>query len=71
MVILGYNGCVFQTFNMVGNLSALQNVLFGLMGRHGILAIVMDTIGFCARFFSERIEEVDPGPGQALAATGA
>ncbi len=31
-------GCVFQKFNMVGNLSALQNVLFGLMGRHGILA---------------------------------
>ncbi|PAU77198.1 phosphonate ABC transporter ATP-binding protein [Halomonas salipaludis] len=31
-------GCVFQKFNMVGNLSVLQNVLFGLMGRHGILA---------------------------------
>ncbi|MFS1414900.1 phosphonate ABC transporter ATP-binding protein [Vibrio sp. 10N.286.49.C2] len=25
-------GCVFQKFNMVGNLSVLQNVLFGLMG---------------------------------------
>ncbi|QJQ96123.1 MULTISPECIES: phosphonate ABC transporter ATP-binding protein [Halomonadaceae] len=31
-------GCVFQKFNMVGNLSVLQNVLLGLMGRHGILA---------------------------------
>ncbi len=31
-------GCVFQKFNMVGNLSVLQNVLFGLMGRRGILA---------------------------------
>ena len=26
-------GCVFQKFNMVGNLSVLQNVLFGLMGK--------------------------------------
>ncbi|MGY6566234.1 MAG: phosphonate ABC transporter ATP-binding protein [Halomonadaceae bacterium] len=31
-------GCVFQKFNMVGNLSVLQNVLFGLMGHRGILA---------------------------------
>ncbi|MCE8020923.1 phosphonate ABC transporter ATP-binding protein [Halomonas sp. MCCC 1A11036] len=31
-------GCVFQKFNMVGNLSVLQNVLFGLMGRRGLLA---------------------------------
>ncbi len=46
-------------------------VAVGLGPLAGILAIVMDTIGFCARFFSERIEEVDPGPGQALAATGA
>ncbi|MBE0487578.1 MAG: phosphonate ABC transporter, permease protein PhnE [Halomonas sp.] len=46
-------------------------VAVGLGPLAGILAIVMDTIGFCARFFSERIEEVDPGPCQALAATGA
>lgn len=46
-------------------------IAVGLGPLAGILAIVMDTIGFCARFFSERIEEVDPGPGQALAATGA
>lgn len=37
----------------------------------GILAIVADTIGFCARFFSERIEEIRPGPSEALASTGA
>jgi len=46
-------------------------IAVGLGPLAGILAIVMDTIGFCARFFSERIEEVDPSPGQALAATGA
>jgi phosphonate transport system permease protein len=37
----------------------------------GMLAIVADTMGFCARFFSERIEEIRPGPAEALASTGA
>lgn len=36
----------------------------------GILAIVLDTIGFCGRFFSERIEEASKGPSEALYATG-
>lgn len=31
----------------------------------------MDTIGFCARFFAEVIEEVDVGPNETLAAIGA
>ena len=31
----------------------------------------MDTIGFAARFYSERFEEVQKGPAEALTATGA
>lgn len=46
-------------------------VAVGLGPLAGVLAIVMDTIGFAARFFSERIEEVHPGPSDALTATGA
>lgn len=46
-------------------------VAVGLGPFAGVLAIVMDTIGFAARFFSERIEEVHPGPSEALSATGA
>lgn len=46
-------------------------VAVGLGPLAGILAIVMDTIGFCARFFAERIEESDPRPGTALRAAGA
>lgn len=46
-------------------------VAVGLGPLAGVLAIVMDTIGFAARFFSERIEEVHPGPSEALASTGA
>ena len=46
-------------------------IAVGLGPLAGILAIMMDTIGFCGRFFSERIEETAPGPAQALTATGA
>ncbi|MDR9468909.1 phosphonate ABC transporter, permease protein PhnE [Marinospirillum sp.] len=46
-------------------------VAVGLGPLAGILAIILDTIGFAARFFSERIEEVKPGPSQALTASGA
>lgn len=37
----------------------------------GTLALVVDTVGFCGRFFAESMEEVDPGPGEALTAMGA
>ncbi|MBS1300924.1 phosphonate ABC transporter, permease protein PhnE [Loktanella sp. SALINAS62] len=46
-------------------------VTVGLGPLAGILAIVMDTIGFAARFYSERFEEVQKGPSEALTATGA
>ncbi|PSL42400.1 phosphonate transport system permease protein [Salsuginibacillus halophilus] len=46
-------------------------IAVGLGPLAGILTIVVDTIGFCARFFSERIEEIKKGPSQALQATGA
>lgn len=37
----------------------------------GTLTLIVDTIGFCARFFAESIEEVDPAASEALAAFGA
>lgn len=46
-------------------------VVIGLGPIAGIMAITVDTIGFCGRFFSERVEELDPGPIKALRATGA
>jgi phosphonate transport system permease protein len=46
-------------------------VSVGLGPLAGILAIIMDTIGFAARFFSERFEEVQKGPSEALTSTGA
>lgn len=46
-------------------------VAVGLGPTAGILAITADTLGFCGRFFSERIEELEPGPIEALRSTGA
>lgn len=37
----------------------------------GTMAIVVETVGFCGRFFAESLEEVDPGPAEALGALGA
>ena len=37
----------------------------------GMLAIMMDTLGFCGRFFADDMEAVDKGPAEALTATGA
>jgi len=37
----------------------------------GFLTIVMDTIGFCARFFAEAMEESEKGSQEALEAIGA
>lgn len=46
-------------------------VAVGLGPFAGTLAIMVDTIGFCGRFFADDMEAVDPGPAEALAATGA
>jgi phosphonate transport system permease protein len=37
----------------------------------GTLAIMVDKIGFCGRFFAEAMEEADRGPQEALRALGA
>jgi phosphonate transport system permease protein len=45
-------------------------VSVGLGPFAGTLTIIVDTIGFCGRFFAEAFEEVDPGPSEALDAIG-
>jgi len=46
-------------------------VAVGLGPFSGMLAIAIDTIGFCGRFFADDMENTDPGPAEALTATGA
>lgn len=46
-------------------------VAVGLGPVAGTLAIVVDTIGFCGRFFAEAMEDADRRPQEALDAVGA
>lgn len=46
-------------------------VAVGLGPFAGMLAIMIDTIGFCGRFFADDMEATDKGPSEALTATGA
>jgi phosphonate transport system permease protein len=46
-------------------------VAVGLGPFAGMLAIMVETMGFCGRFFAEAMEEVDPGPQEALRSIGA
>ncbi|MCA3442379.1 MAG: phosphonate ABC transporter, permease protein PhnE [Rhodobacter sp.] len=46
-------------------------VAVGLGPLAGVLAIALDTLGFCGRFFADDMENTDPGPAEALTATGA
>jgi len=43
----------------------------GLGAVAGTMTIIVDTIGFCARFFAEAMEDSDPGPRESLSAIGA
>jgi phosphonate transport system permease protein len=46
-------------------------VAVGLGPQAGVLAIAVDVMGFCGRFFAESIEEVDPGLLESSRSTGA
>ena len=46
-------------------------IAVGLGPAAGVLALMVDTIGFAARFFAEAMEETEKGPREALTAMGA
>ena len=46
-------------------------VAVGLGPFAGMLAIVIDTVGFCGRFFADDMEATDKGPAESLTAVGA
>ncbi|MEO1700582.1 MAG: phosphonate ABC transporter, permease protein PhnE [Pseudomonadota bacterium] len=46
-------------------------VSVGLGAVAGTMTILVDTIGFCGRFFAEAMEDADKAPQEALDATGA
>ncbi|WP_426119220.1 phosphonate ABC transporter, permease protein PhnE [Pseudomonas sp. DSP3-2-2] len=68
--------CIRSLVSFVRTVPDLAWALFfvasvGLGTFAGTLTLVMDTVGFCARFFAEAIEEVDDGAPEALTAIGA
>lgn len=46
-------------------------ITVGLGPFAGVLALMVDTTGFCARFFAEAMEDADDGPPEALRSIGA
>lgn len=46
-------------------------VAVGLGPFAGMLAILIDTVGFCGRFFADDMEATEKGPAESLTATGA
>ncbi|MBZ0216343.1 MAG: phosphonate ABC transporter, permease protein PhnE [Fimbriimonadaceae bacterium] len=46
-------------------------ITVGLGPAAGVLALMIDTIGFAGRFFAEAMEETEKGPREALTAMGA
>lgn len=46
-------------------------IAVGLGPEAGVLAIAVDVMGFCGRFFAESIEDIDPGRIEGLRAMGA
>jgi len=46
-------------------------IAVGLGPAAGVMAIMVDKIGFAGRFFAEAMEETDKGPREALSALGA
>lgn len=46
-------------------------IAVGLGPAAGVMAIMVDKIGFAGRFFAEAMEEADKGPQEALSAIGA
>jgi phosphonate transport system permease protein len=60
---------VFRTLPEV-IVAAVFVAAFGLGAVAGIMALILFTFGFVAKLFSESIEAVDPGPIEAIRASG-
>ncbi|WP_207482688.1 phosphonate ABC transporter, permease protein PhnE [Arenibaculum pallidiluteum] len=72
LVYLAARGLI-SVFRTVPDLvwALLFVVAVGLGPFAGTLAIMVDAVGFCGRFFAEAMEEADKGPQEALRALGA
>lgn len=72
-VVYAFSRSLVSLFRTVPDLvwALLFVVAVGLGPFAGTLAIMIDTMGFCGRFFAEAMEEAHTGPQEALRAIGA
>ena len=72
-LVYGLTRALISLFRTVPDLvwALIFVIAVGLGPSAGTLAIMIDTIGFCGRFFAEAMEETDRGPREALLALGA
>jgi len=68
--------CVRMLFNVLRSIETLilavvMAVVVGLGPFAGVMAIVIHSIGAMGKLYSESIESIDPGPIEAIMATGA
>ncbi len=74
---IGYGGYLFKA--LVSLLRTVPDLVWalvfvatiGLGAVAGTMTIIVDTIGFCGRFFAEAMEDADKEPQEALSAIGA
>ena len=52
-------------------LGVIMVVIVGIGSFAGVLAIVVHSIGSLGKLYSEAIESIEPGPVEAITATGA
>lgn len=69
----GFARAIIAVFRTVPDLvwAIIFIITVGLGPAAGVLAIMVDTMGFAGRFFAEAMEETDKGPREALSAIGA
>jgi phosphonate transport system permease protein len=65
-------GCVTLLRTVPDLVWALLFIVWvGLGPFAGVLTLVVETVGFCGRFFADAFEDTDKGPAEALTAIGA
>ena len=72
-VIYGFTRLVFTVVRSIDVLIVviIFSIIFGLGSAAGVFGLAFHNIGVLGKLYSEAIEGIDPGPGEAITATGA
>ncbi len=75
-VTAGVYAAVRVVFTIIRSIDVLIvvivfSIIFGLGSAAGVFGLAFHNIGVLGKLYSEAIEGIDPGPGEAITATGA